>query len=127
MLRLLPFLINLVLVVYCLVDLTQSRSEDVRLLPRAVWAILIILVPFVGSVGWLVAGRPQAVAGPGAQSQSPPAKRPVAPDDDPEFLQALTERQQKLRAERLRQWEADLERRERELRQHRDDSGDTSA
>jgi hypothetical protein len=46
----------------------------------------------------------------------------VAPDDNPEFLARLKQHRQQAEDERLRKWQADLERRERELR-NRDDDG----
>lgn len=113
MLRVLPVLVVLVLVVYCLVDLAQSRADEVRALPRSVWALAILFIPVLGAIGWLLLGRP---AGPaGVSAPGPSSARPVAPDDDPVFLARLKELQLQAESERLRQWEADLERREREL------------
>lgn len=121
MLRVLPVLVAMVLVVFCLIDLAQTPADDVRILPRPVWAALILLVPFVGPIGWLAAGRPTAggaTRGRVAPRQS--AVRPVAPDDNPEFLARLKQHRLQAEDERLRKWQADLERREQELR-HRDD------
>jgi hypothetical protein len=117
--RVLPVLVAIVLVVYCLVDLVQSRREDIRLMPRPLWALIIVCAPFLGPLGWLFAGRPRA----GGEAR--PAPRTVAPDDDPEFLSRLKERRLKDEDERLRQWQADLERRERDLHT-REDRGDPS-
>ncbi|HZC25448.1 MAG TPA: PLD nuclease N-terminal domain-containing protein [Actinopolymorphaceae bacterium] len=123
MLRVLPVLIAIVLVVFCLIELAQTPAEDVRALPRPVWAALILLVPFVGPLGWLAAGRP--AAGGNARGRTPPRPAvapPVAPDDNPEFLARLKQHRLKAEDERLRKWQADLERREQELRQRGDDT-----
>jgi hypothetical protein len=91
MLRILIYAVPIVLAVYALVDLVQTRDEDVQGLPKLVWVLLIVLIWIVGPLAWLFAGRkgrtfpglaPRA-AGPGAQSRS------MAPDDDPDFLRGL--------------------------------------
>jgi hypothetical protein len=123
-LRVLPVLVVLVLVVYCLIDLAQSPADEVRALPRWVWALAILFIPVLGPIGWLLMGRPGRQAGVPTVSGAS-ATRPVAPDDDPVFLARLKELRLKAESERLRQWEADLERRERELGRG-DDRGDQS-
>jgi hypothetical protein len=125
-LRVLPVLVAIVLVVFCLIDLAQTPVEDVRALPKPIWA-LILLVPFVGPVLWLAFGRPAAsgVLTPRGTERNHPAGavRPVAPDDNPEFLARLKQHRLNAEDERLRRWQADLERREQELRRRDDDSG----
>jgi hypothetical protein len=111
--RVLPVLIALVLLVYCLVDLAQSRPDQVRTLPRWAWAFVIMFLPYAGPVGWLTVGRP--VAGGPPRRPAPRSARPPAPDDDPEFLARLAQNRQKSEDDRLRRWEAELERRERDL------------
>ena len=51
--------VGAVLWLYCLVDAITSSEGDVRNLPKLGWIFLVLLFPFVGSVAWLVAGRPQ--------------------------------------------------------------------
>src|SRR5919112_3544142 len=87
----------LALLVYCLIDCIQTDSAVVRNLPKAFWLVLIILLPLVGGIGWLFAGRPEGAAartgssrpfrGPGSRSTLPPA--PLGPDDDPDFLRQM--------------------------------------
>jgi hypothetical protein len=86
MLRILPYVIALVLAIYCLVEVVQSRGAEVRTLPRWVWGILV-LIPFVGAVGWLSVGRPDpsAAVRPAASRR----RRRLAPDDDADFLRRL--------------------------------------
>ena len=91
MVRFLPFLIALVLSVYALVSCIQTRDKDVPYLPKLIWILLIVFVPFVGPIVWVLMARGQGVPlsrAPAARS-GPPAGRPVAPDDDPEFLASL--------------------------------------
>lgn len=117
MVRWLPALIEICLVIYCLIDCAQARPERIRNLPRWAWIIMIVLLPILGSIAWLIAGRPNmddfvadAPAGP------------KGPDDDPDFLRQLRSDTDQRR--RLESWEDDLRRREHLL--HRDDDGDST-
>lgn len=100
--RVLPVVLILALYVYTFIDLATSRSADVRVLPRPVWLLVIIVIPVVGPILWLVFGRPVTARGGGGglraklgkppggpQPPRPPRPRPVAPDDDPDFLRGL--------------------------------------
>ncbi|MDP9445211.1 MAG: PLDc N-terminal domain-containing protein, partial [Actinomycetota bacterium] len=82
MLKALIVILPVVLAIYCLVDLGQSRAGTVRALPRSAWAVLIVLAPLAGPLAWLVWGRPQR----GRPGPPRPQRRVVAPDDDPDFL-----------------------------------------
>ena len=92
---------------------------------------------------WLVAGRPVGAGAPGRSYQEnrgtgddrprgggtrhgplAPARRSVAPDDDPEFLEHVR-RQNDEDQDLLRRWEDDLRRREEDLK--RRESGDGGA
>jgi hypothetical protein len=133
-LRVLPALIELALIIYCLIDCIQTPADEVRNLPKVVWILLILLIPIVGPVVWLVAGRPQRgpkrqVPWPSTQTAGFPEyerPRPTGPDDDPEFLQEMkrgNDEQEQL----LRRWEEDLREREERLRgpaQPDDEDGD---
>jgi hypothetical protein len=88
--RFLPFLISLVLSVYALFSCIQTRDEDVPYLPKLVWIVLIVFVPFVGPIVWLLMSRTEAVRRErAAVPKAKPTSRPVAPDDDPDFLASL--------------------------------------
>lgn len=135
MARLLPlfFFANLALVVVALIDCLSTDDGTVRALPKIIWVFIILLFSPVGSIAWFFAGRPvvsqggEAPAGPawpaGPASQRR-QRRPLAPDDDPEFLASLAKRQKEDET-LLKMWEADLRRREEELR--RATNGTTSA
>lgn len=123
MLRYLPFLLVLALWIYAFIDCLNTPEEEVRGLPKVVWVIIILLFGevLVGPVAWLVAGRARRGGPAGAAASGWRRDRGayVAPDDNPEFLDSL----KAARAERpdrdetlLKDWEADLQRREEELR-----------
>lgn len=102
--RYLPFVLLLALVVYALVDCVRHEDTGMPVgLPKAIWVVLIIVFPGAGALAWLVVSRANRQVGrtarPGQPSSSGgfpsrptarrPAPRPVAPDDDPEFLASL--------------------------------------
>lgn len=86
MLRLLPLILVLVLAIYCWVEIAQSDPRHVRQLPRGLWALLVF-VPLVGPAAWLVYGRPNGTSAP--PTPKPARRRPLAPDDDPDFLRRI--------------------------------------
>jgi phospholipase D-like protein len=92
-LRLLPYAVVLILWIYCCIDCIQTDEPEVRNLPKPAWLLLVVLFPPLGSLAWLVAGRP--VLQPGARAPTggrQPRRasgRATAPDDDPEFLATL--------------------------------------
>jgi hypothetical protein len=104
--------------VFCLVDAIGSRSDRVRNLPKVAWIILILFFPFIGSIAWLVAGRPESKArrSPYEREQPdfPEYDRPgraaaADPEQDAEFLRQIRER-----AEAQRKQYDEQKKRERE-------------
>jgi hypothetical protein len=106
MLRYLPFVLLLALYIYAFIDLATSPRDEVRVLPRLVWLLVMIVIPVLGVVGWLLLGRPVrrprggGGGGIGRRLPRPSAPSgysggPVAPDDDPDFLHKLDELRRK--------------------------------
>jgi len=101
------FLLLLALDVFCVIDLIQTREDEVRNLPKIAWLLLILLFPPIGSIAWLAAGRPQR--GPRPLSayeretpQYPEYDRPgraagLTPESDEEFLRRVRERAEEQR------------------------------
>lgn len=85
MLRVLVSVIPIVLAIYALVDLVQTDTERIKGLPQLAWVALIVLIPIVGPVAWLIAGK-KRTGRPGRGTQP---RGPVGPDDDPDFLRNL--------------------------------------
>ena len=100
---------SVTLIVYALIDCARTAPAEVRRLARRTWLTVIVLLPVIGAVAWLVAGRPRH------HGERPIAPRPSAPDDDEDFLRALDGDDDAYRR-RLEDWERDLRRRESELR-----------
>jgi len=126
--RLIPLLAlaDLAILVIALIDCLSVEEHAIRALPRVAWVFLILLFSPIGGIVWFVAGRPERTAGdrqhwrPGNGFPESERPRSVAPDDDPEFLSRLgggTAAAAREDTELLRAWEADLRKREEELRQ----------
>ena len=107
MIRFLPGLVVLVLAIYCLVDVIGTRDDRVRNLPKIGWIVIVLLFPLVGSVAWLLAGRPRPerprTRGQGAAPGFPEYDRPgraaaADPAKDEEFLRRVRARAEEQRA-----------------------------
>lgn len=107
---------------YCIFDVIATDGVLVRNLPKGAWLFLVIFLPDIGSLAWLLLGRP-LYAGwrPGDTGSRPPPHRALGPEDSPDFpiRRALPTEEDRLRA-----WEEELRRREEELRR-KEDGGDT--
>ncbi|MYV66021.1 hypothetical protein GT043_08765 [Streptomyces sp. SID2131] len=122
MLRALLFILPLALMIYAFIDCLNTPEEEVKHLPKPVWAIVILLFSIVGAIGWIVAGKERGAGGRrgafGARGAGG-AGGWVAPDDNPEFLKSLEDDGSGAKADDdalLKDWEADLRRREEELK-----------
>jgi hypothetical protein len=120
MLRFLPFVVELALLVFCVIDLIQTPDDEIRNLPKWGWLILIILLPLVGSIAWLVAGRPVRARAPRSSWSTgagfPEYERPQPSTADIDTrLQADLDAADRQHEEALRKWQASLEERERRL------------
>ena len=105
LLRYLPIIVALVLLVAAVVDIVRIEPTRVRALPKAIWVLIALGIFIVGPVLWFAVGRePLEPRNHGRYRDDP-----VAPDDDPEFLDRL--KREKEQEQRIR----DLEQRLSEL------------
>jgi len=99
--------VGLVLWIFCVIDSISARQDNVRNLPKVAWVIIVLLFPFVGSLAWLVAGRPRSSerrlqAWERSQPEFPEYNRPGRaaasdPEKDAEFLRQLRARAEEQR------------------------------
>ena len=82
---LLLYVLPLALTLYALIDCVRTDETLVKGLPKIVWVLLIILIWVIGPLAWIIAGRERTWEVP----QRPAPPRPIAPDDDPDFLRDL--------------------------------------
>ena len=115
------FLAELCLLVYCVLNIITTPEAEVRNLPKLLWLLLVIVLPLVGGIAWLVAGRPTgtpAVPTGGGRAAAPygrPGRATASsPDDDEAFLRGLRERADAQRAEAARRRREEIDREEQE-------------
>ncbi|MBO3096505.1 PLDc N-terminal domain-containing protein [Cellulomonas dongxiuzhuiae] len=130
MLRFLPVVAEIALLVFCLIDAIQSDPDRVRNLSKGWWLVLIVVLPLVGGIAWLVAGRPQTpraqVAWPATETAGfPEHERPRRYGDDDaaaERRRAEERRSDELHEQMLREWEAQIRAREQAAERDRPDA-----
>ena len=85
--RVLLIVFGVVLTVYSCFDVIKTPTTQVRFLPKILWVIVVIALPFVGPLLWLFfhQGLPPFLRG---NPQQPP-RGPRGPDDDPDYLRGL--------------------------------------
>jgi hypothetical protein len=105
--------------VYCLIDVAQTREDEIRSLNKMAWILIVLFFSVIGVIGWFAFGRPER--GPrrlAAHERGAPAfpeyDRPgraaaVDAEKDEEFL-----RQVRARAEEQRRRYEEQMKRERE-------------
>jgi hypothetical protein len=119
-LYLLLFLLGVSLTVVAMIGCLSAEPDEIRVLSRPAWIAIILFFPVAGAIAWFVTGRPlpSDAASPGSHAapRRAPA-RPVAPDDDPDFLRSLDRSLNDERSRRDRElfqrWEEDLGERRR--------------
>ena len=105
MVRLFVFLAAAQLVLLVLGLISCLAADRVRNMPRALWVLVLLLVPLIGPLAYFVWGRPVARHGEGPR-RSP---RPASPDDDPDFLRSMNSEQSRRDRELLAKWESELD------------------
>ena len=98
---------------YCIFDVISTDEVLVRNLPKMAWLFIVIILPSIGSIAWLALGRPEFAGWRPGDTEGRATRRVVGPEDRPDFSSRDTSR--------LEAWEADLQRREQELRRQKPD------
>jgi hypothetical protein len=108
MVRLFIFLAAVQLVLFVLALISVLSAEQVRGAPRAVWVLLIVLVPLLGPISYFVWGRPVPAPVEGVPVRRTRGRPPSSPDDDAEFLRSMNTEQSRRDREMLAQWEKEF-------------------
>lgn len=91
------------LTLYALLDCARTPEESMPArMPKFLWIILVVLFPTIGPIAWIIVSRVKAAeerggfveptvwsSKEGTTFRRPERARPMAPDDDPEFLRDL--------------------------------------
>jgi hypothetical protein len=102
--------------IFCIIDVITTPEARCRNLPKIAWLLIVILLAAVGSIVWLIAGRPWDATQqsgyrgrPRTGTPAPPRRMASNPDDDEEFIAALRARaeEQRRRAREAQQRDPD--------------------
>ena len=91
------------LTLYALLDCARTPDESMPArMPKYLWITLVVLFPTIGPIAWIIVSRVKAAeerggyveptvwsSKEGTSFRRPQRARPMAPDDDPEFLRGL--------------------------------------
>jgi hypothetical protein len=109
-----------VLWIYCIYDVITTDDAIVRHLPKLLWLVIVVLIPDIGSLLWLGLGRPRVwtrrPSTPNRMSTSAMSASTPAPFGDPSLDGLSPTVRWREEQARLRVWEAQLQRREDDLR-----------
>src|SRR5690242_21274247 len=70
--------------IWALIDCIASDSKAVRNLPKAMWIVLVLVLPDLGSFLWVLLGRPLRTREKRSADYSAP-RRPIGPEDQPSY------------------------------------------
>ena len=76
-------IITLALMLFSIIDCSRTAENNIRSLPKWAWLVIIIFVPAIGSIAWIIAGRPKG------NGRGRCKRKLVPPDDNPDFLGKL--------------------------------------
>jgi hypothetical protein len=71
--------------IFTTVYAASANRNQVRVLPKIVWVLLCLFIPIIGGLLYITIGRPID----GDSGQGAKRSRPIAPDDDADFLRDL--------------------------------------
>jgi hypothetical protein len=106
--------------IYCLYDVVTTQDALVRNLPKIAWFVIVLLIPDIGSILWLAFGRPRLQSQRITRIDGRPRRGAGAVPSELEMssldhLHPVVREREELA--RLRMLQAQLQRREHELRQ----------
>jgi hypothetical protein len=84
------FLIDLALTTYCIVDVLQRPEDSPHGLRKILWIILLLVFTIAPGLVWLYLKYQE-------RGHISPQRRPLSPDDDPEYLAWLKEQERRRR------------------------------
>jgi hypothetical protein len=107
---------------FALVDCISTDASLCRNLPKGLWLIIVFILPDVGSILWLMLGRPQRAGWTPGNTDYAQPRRPIAVEDSPRYspIAGVTDRRSAELDREIDAWEVrqrELDHKEAELRQ----------
>lgn len=119
-------LLVVALMVFALVDIIRRDDSQVKYMPKFVWLLLVILLPFIGSVLWFGIGREYPEGGVRFErpvrrdsARPPQPAAPSLPVDTRTTEQQIADLDREIEEWRLRQ---EIEKRKRERGESADEA-----
>lgn len=81
--------LGIVMLIFAIFDLLSTPKAQVKLLPKPVWFLLLVFVPFIGPLLWLFWGHLKDTPPAPRDNGWTPPPGPRGPDDDPDYLRGL--------------------------------------
>lgn len=109
----------LALWIWAIFDVISTEESRMRNLPKMVWLLLVVFFGAIGSIAWLLLGRPEGASfSPGGATMRRGYGDPVWLEDDHRrrrYAELDEELDRRIEERRLQEWEDDLRRREQGL------------
>ena len=95
--------------IWAVLDCIATDSALCRNLPKGVWLILVLVLPDIGSIAWLLLGRPERGNWRPGSTDYSAARRPIGLEDHPRYSATaeVTDRRSAELDSKLEQWEAE--------------------
>lgn len=58
-LALIGLVISVGIWLYAVIDVLTAEPEDVRMMPKGIWILIVVCIPKFGGIAWWLLGRPQ--------------------------------------------------------------------
>jgi|tagenome__1003787_1003787.scaffolds.fasta_scaffold20935867_4 hypothetical protein len=100
--------------IWALLDCISTDAALCRNLPKPMWIILVLILPDIGSLLWLLLGRPERSSWrPGSTDYAAP-RRPVGLEDSPRYsgTPSVTDRRSEELDRELERWERERQAKE---------------
>ncbi|WP_456695737.1 PLD nuclease N-terminal domain-containing protein [Aeromicrobium sp. P5_D10] len=81
--------LGVVMLIFAIFDLVGTPKSQVKLLPKPVWLLILLFVPFAGPLAWLFWGHIKDIPPKPRNTGWTPPPGPRGPDDDPDYLRGL--------------------------------------
>ncbi len=119
------FLVFFGLWIWGLLDIVATDAAACRNLPKVGWFVIVLLFGALGTVAWLLAGRPPKERWMPRTTDFSTPGRPVGHEDRPDFSQRpeITDRRSAELDRRLEAWEAEQRARNADLETRDRDAG----
>lgn len=94
--------------IWALFDCIATDASLCRNLPKGLWIVIVLILPDIGSMVWLLLGRPERAHWRPGSTENRAPRRPMGLEDHPRYSAAagVTDRRSAELDDQLARWEA---------------------